>query len=51
MISGLCRHMSIQAVSKHLNLHWETVKNIDKIGHVTVIVLPDNYLEKLQAPC
>ncbi len=31
MISGLCRHMSIQAVSKHLNLRWETVKNIDKI--------------------
>ena len=23
--------MSIQAVSKHLNLRWETVKNIDKI--------------------
>jgi transposase len=30
MISGLCRHMSIQAVAKHLNLRWETVKNIDK---------------------
>ncbi len=30
MISGLCRHMSIQAVSKHLGLRWETVKNIDK---------------------
>lgn len=30
MISGLCRHMSIKAVSTHLNVRWETVKNIDK---------------------
>lgn len=30
MISGLCRHVSIQAVSRHLNIRWETVKNIDK---------------------
>ncbi len=30
MISGLCRHMSIQAVSRHLGPRWETVKNIDK---------------------
>lgn len=30
MISGLCRYMSIHAVSKHLNIRWETVKNIDK---------------------
>jgi transposase len=30
LISGLCRHMSIQAVSRHLNIRWETVKNIDK---------------------
>ena len=30
MVSGLCRHMSIQAVSRHLSLRWETVKNIDK---------------------
>lgn len=30
MISGLCRHISIQAVSSHLDLRWETVKNIDK---------------------
>ena len=30
MISGLCRHMSIQAVSRHLDLRWETVKNIDR---------------------
>jgi transposase len=29
MISGLCRHMSIQTVSRHLGLRWETVKNID----------------------
>ena len=30
MVSGLCRHMSIQAVSNHLRIRWETVKNIDK---------------------
>ena len=30
MVSGLCRHMSIQAVSRHLGVRWETVKNIDK---------------------
>ena len=30
MISGLCRHMSIQAVSRHLGVRWETVKNIDR---------------------
>jgi transposase len=30
LISGLCRHMTISAVSKHFGLRWETVKNIDK---------------------
>ncbi|MGB0900031.1 MAG: ISL3 family transposase [Psychrobium sp.] len=30
LVSGLCRHMSILSVSRHLNLRWETVKNIDK---------------------
>ena len=30
MISGLCRHMSIQAVSRHLGIRWKTVKNIDR---------------------
>ena len=30
LVSGLCRHMTIQAVSRHLNIRWETVKNIDK---------------------
>ena len=30
MISGLCHHMSIQAVSRHLGVRWETVKNIDR---------------------
>ena len=30
LVSGLCRHMSIQVVSKHMNLRWETTKNIDK---------------------
>jgi len=30
LVSGLCRHMSILAVSNHLHLRWDTVKNIDK---------------------
>ena len=30
LVSGLCRHMSIQAVSRHLSLRWETVKKMDK---------------------
>jgi transposase len=30
LVSGLCRHMSIQAVARHLNLRWETVKNMNK---------------------
>jgi len=30
MVSGLCRHMSIQTVSRHLDLRWETTKNMDK---------------------
>ncbi|MCF6218953.1 MAG: hypothetical protein L3J94_09420 [Gammaproteobacteria bacterium] len=30
MVSGLCRHMGIQAIARHLGLHWETVKNIDR---------------------
>lgn len=30
LVSGLCRHMSIQAVSRHLHLRWETVKNMDE---------------------
>ncbi len=30
-VSGLCRHMSIQAVSRHLGVRWETVKNIDRL--------------------
>jgi transposase len=30
LISGLCRYMSISAVSKHLGIRWETIKNIDK---------------------
>lgn len=31
LVSGLCRHLSIQAVARHLGLRWETVKNIDKM--------------------
>lgn len=30
LVSGLCRHMSIEAVSRHLGLRWESTKNIDK---------------------
>lgn len=30
LVSCLCRHMSIQAVSRPLHLLWETTKNIDK---------------------
>ena len=30
LVSGLCRHMSIQAVARHLKLRWETVKNMDE---------------------
>jgi transposase len=30
LVSGLCRHMTISAVSKHFKLRWETVKNMDK---------------------
>ena len=30
LVSGMCRHMSISAVAKHLKMRWETVKNIDK---------------------
>ena len=30
LVSGLCRHMSISTVSRHLKLRWETVKNMDK---------------------
>jgi len=30
LISGLCRHMSISAVSRHMGIRWGTIKNIDK---------------------
>lgn len=31
LVSGLCRHMNIQAVARHVNVRWETVKNMDKV--------------------
>jgi transposase len=31
LVSGLCRHMSISTVARHLNLRWETVKNMDQL--------------------
>jgi len=30
LVSGLCRHLSIQAKALHLGLRWETVKNMDR---------------------
>jgi transposase len=30
LVSGLCRHMTIQAVSRHLKIRWDTVKKMDK---------------------
>jgi transposase len=30
LVSGLCRHMSIQAVTRHLDIRWDTVKNMDR---------------------
>jgi transposase len=30
-IGGLCRTMSIKDVAEHMNLHWHTVKELDKI--------------------
>lgn len=38
LVSGLCRHLSIQAVSRHLSVRWETVKNMDR--HVLESTLP-----------
>jgi transposase len=30
LVSGLCSHMSIQAVSRHLDMRWETIKSRDR---------------------
>jgi len=49
LVSGLCRHMSIQAVSKHLKIRWETVKNIDKkYLHKTLPALDPTQLKNLK---
>ncbi len=49
LVSGLCRHMSIQAVARHLELRWETVKNIDKAYlHKTLPALDPASLTGLQ---
>lgn len=45
MISGLCRHTTIQAISRHLGIRWETVKNIDK--HVLSQSLPSQDVSTL----
>jgi len=49
LISGLCRHMSIDAVSRHLGIRWETVKNIDKAYlEETLSALDPTQLEGLE---
>jgi len=49
LVSGMCRHMSIQAVSKHLKIRWETVKNIDKkYLHQTLPALDPTQLKNLK---
>lgn len=30
LISSLCRHLAIQVISKHFQIRWGTIKNIDK---------------------
>jgi len=45
MISGLCRHTTIAAISRHLGIRWETVKNIDK--QVLSQSLPSQDVSKL----
>lgn len=49
LVSGLCRHMSIGAVSRHLGLRWESVKNIDKTYlHQTLPALEPEKLSNLR---
>jgi len=49
LVSGLCRHMCIQAVAKHFQLRWETVKNMDKFYlQSTLPALEPNQLKNLK---
>ena len=49
LVSGLCRHMSIQSVSRHLKLRWEMTKNIDKAYlHQTLPALEPEKLSGLK---
>lgn len=49
LVSGMCRQMSIRAVSKHLKIRWETVKNIDKkYLHQTLPALDPSQLKNLK---
>lgn len=49
LISGLCRHMSIESVSRHLGLRWESTKNIDKAYlHSTLPALDPTQLTGLK---
>jgi len=49
LVSGLCRHMSIQAVSRHLGVRWETVKNMDRFHlELTLPALDPSQLKHLR---
>lgn len=49
LVSGLCRHLSIQVVLRHLNLRRETTKNIDKANlHQTLPALEPEKLSGLK---
>jgi transposase len=49
MVSGLCRHMSISTVARHLKLRWKTVKNMDKAYlETTLPVLDPSQLKGLK---
>ena len=49
LVSGLCRHMSISTVARHLNLRWETVKKMDKqYLEATLPALDPSHLKDLK---
>jgi transposase len=47
LVSGLCRHMCIQAVSRHLGVRWETLKNMDHVLESTLPALDPSQLTGL----
>jgi len=49
LVSGLCRHLSIDGVSRDLGLRWENTKNIDKAYlHETLPALEPDKLTGLK---